>query len=76
MCRRWFAALMYQAFPGASIREKALAAAPVLDLSPRQCEKLLGMEHDAKITQVMAVLAVAGAESIFEIIEGPHGKAP
>lgn len=68
--RRWFADLLWRTFPGASMREKALRAAPVLDLSPRQVENLMKMEHDAKLPTVLAVLALAGAESIFEIIEG------
>lgn len=73
--RRWFAALMWKAFPGASAREKAIRAAPALDLTPRQCENLLKMEHDAKLGTVLAVLAIAGAENVFEIIEGSSGKA-
>lgn len=68
--RRWFADLLWRTFPGASMREKAQRAAPVLDLSPRQIENLMKMEHDAKLPTVLAVLALAGAECIFEIIEG------
>lgn len=68
--RRWFADLMWRAFPGVSLREKALRAAPVLDLTPRQCENLMKMEHDAKLGTILAVLAIAGAENIFEIIGG------
>lgn len=68
--RRWFANLMWKAFPGASIRENALRAAPALDLTPRQCENLMKMEHDAKLGTVLAVLAIAGAENIFDIIHG------
>ncbi|MCA0204325.1 MAG: hypothetical protein LCH92_08285 [Proteobacteria bacterium] len=52
------------------MREKAQIAGPVLDLSPRQVENLMKMEHDAKLGTVLCVLALAGAENIFEIIEG------
>lgn len=68
--RRWFADLLWRTFPGASMREKAQRAAPVLDLSPRQIENLMKMEHDAKLPTVLAVLTLAGAERIFDIIEG------
>lgn len=68
--RRWFADLIWRTFPGSSMREKAQRAAPVLDLTPRQIENLMRMEHDAKLPTVLAVLALAGAENIFEIIEG------
>lgn len=52
------------------MREKAMRASPVLDLTPRQCEKLMKMEHDPKLPQICAVLAIAGAENIFEIVAG------
>ena len=68
--RRWFAAVMWRAFPGVSVREKAVRAAPVLSLTPRQCENLMKGEHDAKLGTILAVLAIAGAENIFEIIGG------
>lgn len=68
--RRWFSALMWRAFPGATLREKALRASPVLGLTPRQCQNLMKGEHDAKLGTVLAVLAIAGAENIFEIIGG------
>ena len=66
--RRWFAGLLWKAFPGGSMREKAIAAAPVLDLTPRQIENLMKMEHDAKLPQILAVLAIVGSDNIFDII--------
>jgi hypothetical protein len=69
--RRWFANLLWRAFPGHSAREKAVAAAPVLGLSVKQVENLLNGQHDAKLGTILAVLAIAGAESVFEIIGGP-----
>ena len=71
--RRWFSRMMWRAFPGASMREVALRAAPVLDLTPRQCENLIKGEHDAKLGTILAVLAIAGAENVFDIIGGPSG---
>ncbi|MES2753806.1 MAG: hypothetical protein V4659_04000 [Pseudomonadota bacterium] len=68
--RKWFSGLMWRAFPGASMREKALNAAEVLDLTPRQCENLIKGEHDAKLGTILAVLTIAGAESIFDIVGG------
>lgn len=70
--RKWFSSMMWRAFPGASVREKALRAAPVLSLTPRQCENLMNGEHDAKLGTILAVLAIAGAENIFEIVGGNH----
>lgn len=68
--RRWFAGLLWSAFPGDSAAEKARRAAPVLGLTPRQVENLLKGEHDAKLGTVLAVLAICGAERVFDIIEG------
>ena len=68
--RRWFADMMWRAFPGASTREKAERAAPVLNLSVRQCENLMNMVHDAKLGTILCVLALAGAENIFDIVGG------
>lgn len=68
--RRWFARMLWRAFPGASQRQVALRAAPVLGLSARQVENLLSGDHDPKLPQVLAVMAVLGAECINELIEG------
>ena len=68
--RRWFSNLMWNTFPGKSIRDKAERAAPVLNLSVKQCENLMKMDHDAKLGTILAVLSLAGAENIFDIIGG------
>lgn len=68
--RRWFADLIWRAFPGDSARAKAQVAAPVLGLTPRQVENLLKGQHNAKLGTILKVLTVAGADAIFDIIEG------
>lgn len=68
--RRWFAALLWRAFPSASEREVSHKAARVLDVSPRQVINWLRCEHDAGLSYVMAVMAIAGAEVVFRKIEG------
>jgi hypothetical protein len=68
--RRWFADLLWRAFPGASMREKALRASPVLGLTARQIENLMEMRHDAKLGTILMVLAITGAENIFDIVGG------
>lgn len=72
--RRWFAGLLWGAFPGDSMAEKARRAAPVLDLTPRQIEKLMKGDHDAKLGTVLAVLTITGAERVFDIITGPGSR--
>jgi hypothetical protein len=68
--RRWFAALLWRAFPAPSEADLALKAARVLDVSPRQVKNWLRCEHDASLRYVTAVLAIAGGEVIFGRIEG------
>lgn len=68
--RRWFAALLWSAFPGDSMAERARRAAPVLGLTQRQIENLMKGEHDAKLGTVLTVLAICGAERVFDILQG------
>ncbi|MFV0383663.1 hypothetical protein [Paracoccus sp. (in: a-proteobacteria)] len=70
LARRWFRALLWRAFPAASERELSVRAAAVLDVSPRQVSNWLREEHDASLRYVAAVLAIAGAEIVFQKIEG------
>lgn len=70
--RRWFAALLWRAFPAPSENELAQRAARALDVSPRQVKNWLRCEHDASLRYVLAVMAIAGAEVVFSRIEG-HG---
>lgn len=63
--RRWFSALLWRAFPSSSERDLSHKAARVLDVSPRQVVNWLRCEHDAGLSYVMAVMAIAGAEVVF-----------
>ena len=68
--RRWFAALLWRAFPAPSEHDLSLKAARVLDVSPRQVRNWLRCDHDAGLSYVLAVMAIAGAEVVFDRIEG------
>jgi hypothetical protein len=69
--RKWFAGLLWRAFPGCrSEREIAERAARVLDVSPRQVQNWLRCENDAGVRYVFAVLTIAGAEIVFRKLEG------
>lgn len=63
--RRWFAGLLWRAFPAPSEAELAARAAPVLGVSERQVRNWLRGEHDASLRYVTAVLALAGVECIL-----------
>lgn len=60
--RRWFAALLWKAFPSPSEHEIALKAARVLDVSPRQVQNWLRCNNDASLKYVTAVALIAGVE--------------
>ena len=68
--RKWFAALLRRAFPGASNREVAEMAAPVLNVSERQIVNWLKCENDAALSYVTAVMVLAGVELALEPIRG------
>lgn len=70
--RRWFAALLWRAFPSPSEGDLADKAARVLDVSPRQVRNWLRCENDAGVSYVTAVMAIAGAEVVFGRI-APRG---
>jgi hypothetical protein len=63
--RRWFRDLLWRAFPSPSEGDLAIKAARVLDVSPRQVQNWLRCEHDAGLSYVTAVMAIAGAEVVF-----------
>lgn len=67
--RRWFAALLWRAFPSPSERELAEKAARVLEVSPRQVRNWLRCEHSAAWHYVAAVMAIAGVELVFRGVE-------
>lgn len=60
--RRWFAALLWRAFPGASEREVAEKAARALDVNPRTVIYWLRCENSAALQYVTAVMMIAGVE--------------
>lgn len=67
--RRWFAAMLWAAFPSPSENDLATKAARVLSVSPRQVKNWLRCEHDASLRYVTAVMAIAGAEVVFRRME-------
>lgn len=66
--RERFAALLWRAFPAPSERALARRAAVVLGVSERQVINWLRCDHDAACSYVFAVMAIAGAEIVFERI--------
>lgn len=74
--RRWFADLLWQAFPEAqSEHELADIVAEVLttdrrEVHPRTVRNWLRGENAPHFRYVLPVIGLAGAESVFAIIEG------
>lgn len=64
--RAWFADLLRRAFP-AQRSERALCqvAAVALEVSPTQVRAWLHCEADAKLTVVLKVMVIAGAEVVL-----------
>ncbi len=60
--RRWFAALLWRAFPSPSEHDLSLKAARALDVSPRQVKNWLRGNNDASLKYVTAVALIAGVE--------------
>lgn len=60
--RRWFAELLWRAFPGASEHEVAQAAAAALGVSQRAVVYWLRGENSASLQYVTAVMLIAGVE--------------
>lgn len=73
MSRKWFAALLWRAFPAASNIEVARLGAPVLGVSERQITNWLNCENDAALSYVTAVMVLAGVECALDGVRG--GKA-
>ena len=67
--RKWFAALLWQAFPSPSERDVAHKAAAVLDCSPRQVTNWLRCEHSAAWHYVSAVMMIAGVEVVLRRVD-------
>ena len=68
--RRWFAALLWRAFPSPSERDLSEKAARALGVSDRQVRNWLRCEHDASLRHVTAVILIAGAEAALARLEG------
>ncbi|MBY6113318.1 hypothetical protein KUW09_04735 [Mameliella alba] len=63
--RKYFAALLWRAFPSASENELTQKAATVLDVSPRQIKNWLRCENSAAWHYVAKVMAIAGVEMVI-----------
>ena len=70
MSRKWFAALLWRAFPAASNTEVARLGAPVLGVSERQIINWLNCENDAALSYVTAVMVLAGVECALDGVRG------
>lgn len=70
MSRKWFAALLWRAFPAASNIEVARLGAPVLGVSERQITNWLNCENDAALSYVTAVMVLAGVECALDGVRG------
>ncbi|EBA17425.1 hypothetical protein RSK20926_06802 [Roseobacter sp. SK209-2-6] len=68
--RKWFAELLWVAFPSQSERELRAEASRTLGCSERQVGNWLNCENDASLSVVVSVLIVAGAEVVFQKLEG------
>ncbi len=76
--RAWFASLLWRAFPEArSENELAHLAAEVLTsdrqpVCPRTVRNWLRQENSPHFRYVLRVIALVGAESVFQIIDPEH----
>lgn len=68
--RMRFSLMLRRAFPGVSDTAIAERAAPVLGVSTRQVHNWLQCRNEAKVSHVLAVIAIIGAETLFQIIGG------
>lgn len=78
--RAWFAGLLWRAFPEAgSENELAEAAAAVLSrdgraVHPRTVRNWLRCENAPHFRYVLAVIALAGAEAVFAVLDPEAGR--
>ena len=68
--RRWFAGLLWRAFPAPSAAALAERAHKVLGVSERQVRNWLDERNDAGLSHITAVMLIAGCEVVFRQIEG------
>lgn len=79
MERKWFADLLWKAFPDAqSENELSELVAEVLTtekrpIHPRTVRNWLRCDNSPSFRYVMRILAMAGAEAIFQIIDAEEG---
>jgi hypothetical protein len=66
--RMRFSLMLRRAFPGPSDAAVAAKAAPVLGVSSRQVQNWLQCRNDAGVGNVLAVIAIIGAETVFNIL--------
>ena len=69
--RASFADWLWLAFPSSSENELAMKAGPALGVSDRQVINWLRCRNEAKLSQVIAVIALVGVELVSKTIEGP-----
>ena len=73
--RRWFAGLLWKAFPAAHSQEE-LAELVAVELSadgrpvnPKTVKNWLNLDHAPHFRYVIRVIAIAGPESLFDVID-------
>lgn len=73
--RKWFAGLLWAAFPEANSQEELadlVAAALATDsrpVNPKTVRNWLNLDHAPHFRYVIRVIAMAGAESLFDLID-------
>lgn len=68
--RKWFADLLWCAFPAASNSELSQRAARVLGVSPRTVGNWLTCQNDVPGPVLVKVMLIASAEIAFQRLEG------
>ena len=72
--RKFYALLLWYAFPGPSQEHVARSAARVLGKSERAIRNHLHCLHDPSASDFLTVLMVAGAEVVFQGVENEQGR--
>lgn len=73
--RKWFAGLLWAAFPEANSQEELadlVAEALATDsrpVNPKTVRNWLNLDHAPHFRYVIRVIAMAGAESLFDLID-------
>ncbi|WP_139044815.1 hypothetical protein [Phaeobacter sp. S60] len=69
--RRFFSDMLWVAFPATSDHDLCKRAAVALEVNARTVNNWLNCHNDAPGPIVLKVLLIAGAEIVFQQIEGP-----